>query len=64
MDEKLADWLKVLAAWASGLLGYVIESITLGRVVLFATLILTCLQIYVTWRDKVASRPRKGRREP
>lgn len=44
---------KVAAAWIAGLLG----SITLSKLVLFATLVFTVLQTYVLFRDKIARRP-------
>jgi len=41
--------LKALVMWVGALLG----SITLSKLVLFATLVYTCMQGYVLWRDKI-----------
>lgn len=42
-------FLKTLVMWIGALLG----SITLSKLVLFATLVFTLMQIYVLWRDKI-----------
>jgi len=55
-NETLWAILKVAAAWVAGLIG----SITLSKLVLFATLIFTVLQIYVLWRDKITRRGADG----
>ena len=44
--------IKALIMWAGALLG----SITLSKLVLFATLVFTLLQIYVLYRDKISRR--------
>jgi len=48
-NETLWAWLKVALAW----LGTIIGGITLSKLVLFATLLLTSMQAYVVWRDKI-----------
>lgn len=40
---------KALVIWVGALIG----SITMSQLVLFATLIYTCMQGYVLWRDKI-----------
>lgn len=52
-NDTLAAVIKAAIMWVGALLG----SITLSKLVLFATLIYTCMQGYVLWRDKIR---RKG----
>lgn len=56
-DQKLM-WLKVAASWLGGFLGWLLAEVTLGRLVLLATLTLTLMQIYITARDKLPRRRR------
>jgi hypothetical protein len=51
-NDTLWAILKVAAAWVAGLIG----SITLSKLVLFATLVFTVMQTYVLFRDKIAGR--------
>ena len=44
-NETLWAWVKVALAW----LGTIIGGITLSKLLLLATLVLTCMQGYVTW---------------
>lgn len=57
--EHLKDWVKLALAWLFTWVGHALEAVTLGRLVLVATLILTCLQIYILWRDKVARQKKR-----
>ena len=57
--EHLKDWVKLALAWIFTWVGHALEAVTLGRLVLAATLILTCLQIYILWRDKVARQKKR-----
>lgn len=52
MNDNNETWgaiLKVALAW----IGTIIGSITLSKVALFTTIILSCMQGYVLWRDKI-----------
>lgn len=48
-NETWAALVKAAVMWVGVLLG----SITLSKLVLFATLVYTLLQTYVLWRDKL-----------
>ncbi|WP_186425100.1 hypothetical protein [Cupriavidus metallidurans] len=52
-NETFWAWVKLALAWLGTVIGTVIESVTLSKAVLFATLVLTCMQGYVLWRDKI-----------
>lgn len=55
-NDTFWAWVKVAFAWLGTITGTVIDSITLSKSVLFATLVLTCMQAYILWRDKIANR--------
>ena len=44
-NETFWAWVKVALAW----FGTIIGGITLSKLLLLATLVLTCMQGYVTW---------------
>lgn len=49
--DQLRDWVKLTAAWLATIGGYMTEHVTMGKVTLVATFILTCLQVYKVWLD-------------
>ena len=49
--EQLKDWGKVVLAWLATIGGYLTEHITLGKIALLLTVVLTCFQIYKVWMD-------------
>lgn len=55
-NETMWDWGKIALAW----LGTIVGGITLSKLVLFATLVLTCMQGYVLWRDKIRGEKSDG----
>ncbi|MCP1173803.1 hypothetical protein [Ralstonia chuxiongensis] len=48
-NDTWAGLFKAVVAW----IGVLVGSITLSKLVLFATLVYTVLQTYVLWRDKL-----------
>lgn len=50
------DWVKLVAAWIATVGGYITEHMTMGRVALFATFVLTVMQGYKTWLDIILRR--------
>jgi len=53
--DSLEGWAKVVGSWV----GLAIGTITLSKLVLLTTLILTSLQTYVIFRDKILNHRRK-----
>lgn len=52
-DQNFANWFKLALAWIFTGLGHLIEWMTLGKLCLFMTFVLTSLQVYVLCRDRV-----------
>lgn len=60
--DQLRGWLKVIVSWIAAVGGWFIENLTVGKVALLATVILTLLQAFKVWleiQDRLRARRAK-----